>query len=203
MSRKATACRPHRSVPCPAPSNRGSARRRPCRASQRPLVLVSGGQTGADRGALEAARACRVPIIGWCPGGRWTETGPLASCWPLVPTSTRRPIERTLRNLHLADGVTDPRAAAPPRRQRCPPAHGRSRLSAPCPRSIVRPVCSGSRPLLHTAPGRLPECRRSPGKRGTRTAGRRRGHDDRLLSGVRVAAPHSHSMVPGGFEVTS
>lgn len=83
----------------------GSAVRRGLRATRRPLVLVSGGQTGADQGALEAARACGVPITGWCPGGRWTEAGPLASSWPLVPTPTRRPIERTLRNLRLADGV--------------------------------------------------------------------------------------------------
>ena len=69
------------------------------------MVLVSGGQTGADRGALEAARACAVPITGWCPGGRWTEAGPLERCWPLTPTPMRRPVQRTLRNLRLADGV--------------------------------------------------------------------------------------------------
>ena len=69
------------------------------------MMLVSGGQTGADRGALEAARACAVPITGWCPGGRWTEAGPLERCWPLMPTPMRRPVQRTLRNLRLADGV--------------------------------------------------------------------------------------------------
>ncbi|MXX23025.1 MAG: molybdenum cofactor carrier [Rhodospirillales bacterium] len=69
------------------------------------MVLVSGGQTGADQGALEAARACGIPITGWCPGGRWTEAGPLSRCWPLTPTPLRRPIQRTHRNLRLADGV--------------------------------------------------------------------------------------------------
>lgn len=33
----------------------------------------SGGQTGADRGGLDAARACGVPICGWCPPGGLAE----------------------------------------------------------------------------------------------------------------------------------
>ena len=83
----------------------GVTGRRPGPRFRQSMVLVSGGQTGADRGALEAARACAVPITGWCPGGRWTEAGPLERCWPLTPTPMRRPIQRTLRNLRLADGV--------------------------------------------------------------------------------------------------
>ncbi len=69
------------------------------------MILVSGGQTGADQGAMEAARAHGIPIAGWCPGGRWTESGPLTGDWPLTPTPLRRPIQRTLRNLRMADGV--------------------------------------------------------------------------------------------------
>ncbi|MGN0056123.1 MAG: GNAT family N-acetyltransferase [Atopobiaceae bacterium] len=40
-----------------------------------PLVsrVRSGGQTGADRGGLDAARACNVPICGWCPPGGLAE----------------------------------------------------------------------------------------------------------------------------------
>ena len=33
----------------------------------------SGGQSGADRGAMDAARACGVPVTGWCPAGGWAE----------------------------------------------------------------------------------------------------------------------------------
>jgi RimJ/RimL family protein N-acetyltransferase len=40
-----------------------------------PLVsfVRSGGQTGADRGALDAARSAGVPICGWCPPGGLAE----------------------------------------------------------------------------------------------------------------------------------
>ena len=36
-------------------------------------AIRSGGQTGVDRGALDAARAVGVPIEGWCPAGGWAE----------------------------------------------------------------------------------------------------------------------------------
>ena len=43
-----------------------------------PLIsyVRSGGQTGADRGGLDAARACGVPICGWCPPGGLAEDMP-------------------------------------------------------------------------------------------------------------------------------
>lgn len=37
------------------------------------IELRSGGQSGADRGAMDAARACGVPVSGWCPKGGWAE----------------------------------------------------------------------------------------------------------------------------------
>jgi predicted Rossmann-fold nucleotide-binding protein len=37
--------------------------------------LVSGGQTGADRGGLDAAIYCDIPYGGWCPNGRKAEDG--------------------------------------------------------------------------------------------------------------------------------
>ncbi len=37
--------------------------------------IVSGGQTGADQGALDAALALNHPCGGWCPEGRLSETG--------------------------------------------------------------------------------------------------------------------------------
>ncbi|MGO3362633.1 MAG: YpsA SLOG family protein [Corynebacterium sp.] len=45
-----------------------------------PLVTAirSGGQSGADRGALDAARNAGIPIIGWCPAGGWAEDYPVA-----------------------------------------------------------------------------------------------------------------------------
>jgi hypothetical protein len=42
----------------------------------RPNLILSGGQTGADQGALWAARALLIPTAGWAPFGFKTETGP-------------------------------------------------------------------------------------------------------------------------------
>ena len=36
-------------------------------------AVRSGGQSGADRGAMDAAQACGVPVEGWCPAGGWAE----------------------------------------------------------------------------------------------------------------------------------
>ena len=44
---------------------------------QVPMIakIVSGGQTGADRGGLDAAILLGVPHGGWCPKGRKSEDG--------------------------------------------------------------------------------------------------------------------------------
>ena len=39
------------------------------------IKIVSGGQTGADRGALDAALQLGLPHGGWCPAGRKSEDG--------------------------------------------------------------------------------------------------------------------------------
>ncbi len=39
--------------------------------------IVSGGQTGADRAALDWAIGHRIPHGGWCPAGRLAEDGPI------------------------------------------------------------------------------------------------------------------------------
>lgn len=44
---------------------------------QIPVKVVSGGQTGVDRAALDAARELELPYGGWLPKGRLTEDGPL------------------------------------------------------------------------------------------------------------------------------
>jgi len=42
------------------------------------VKLVSGGQTGVDQGALQAARALGIDWGGWAPRGWRTEAGPLS-----------------------------------------------------------------------------------------------------------------------------
>jgi len=41
------------------------------------VEIVSGGQTGVDRAALDTALALGLPCGGWCPRGRRAEDGPL------------------------------------------------------------------------------------------------------------------------------
>jgi hypothetical protein len=40
------------------------------------VSVRTGGQSGADRGAMDAARECGVPVVGWCPKGGWAEDLP-------------------------------------------------------------------------------------------------------------------------------
>jgi hypothetical protein len=44
-------------------------------ALQNILKIVSGGQTGADRAALDWALSHKLPCGGWCPKGRKAEDG--------------------------------------------------------------------------------------------------------------------------------
>jgi hypothetical protein len=48
--------------------------------------IVSGGQTGADRAALDFALAHGIPRGGWSPKGRLAEDDPLAPCYQLDQT---------------------------------------------------------------------------------------------------------------------
>ena len=67
-------------------------------------TIRSGGQTGADRGALDAARQAGVPIRGWCPLDGWAEDlteapGLLARYPELVEAPSADPIVRTEWNV--------------------------------------------------------------------------------------------------------
>ncbi len=60
--------------------------------------IISGGQTGVDRAALDMARACGLAIGGWCPKGRGAEDGVIDADYPLSETPSADPAERTERN---------------------------------------------------------------------------------------------------------
>lgn len=67
-------------------------------------AVRSGGQSGADRGAMDAALACGVPVVGWCPAGGWAEDFPeppgVMALYPnMVETPSREPIQRTEWNI--------------------------------------------------------------------------------------------------------
>jgi hypothetical protein len=68
--------------------------------------IVSGGQTGADRAALEAALAYDFPAGGWVPRGRWAEDGRIPDgLGELRETESADPAERTRRNVADSDAT--------------------------------------------------------------------------------------------------
>ena len=70
-----------------------------------PLVIHSGGQTGVDRAALDAALAAGVPVGGWCPRGRRAEDGPIPARYDLRETPSADYAERTTWNVRDADAT--------------------------------------------------------------------------------------------------
>ena len=69
------------------------------------LRLVSGGQTGVDRAALDAALALGLPCGGWCPAGRRAEDGAIAARYPLRETPAADPAQRTGWNVRDSDAT--------------------------------------------------------------------------------------------------
>ena len=67
--------------------------------------LISGGQTGVDRAALEVGLALGLPVGGWCPKGRRAEDGVIPDRYPLVETLERNYEARTRRNIEDSDGT--------------------------------------------------------------------------------------------------
>ena len=67
--------------------------------------IISGGQTGADQGALDGARSCGFPYGGAIPAGRKTEAGTLAEKYCMVEISSHHYPVRTEKNVVDADGT--------------------------------------------------------------------------------------------------
>jgi hypothetical protein len=67
--------------------------------------IVSGGQTGVDRAALDAAITLGIPHGGWLPRGRKTENGPLPETYQLKEMDSATYKDRTLQNVRDSDGT--------------------------------------------------------------------------------------------------
>lgn len=66
--------------------------------------ILSGGQTGADRAALDAALEGGFPLGGSCPAGRVAEDGPIPARYPLVEIDGGYS-DRTRKNVEDAEGT--------------------------------------------------------------------------------------------------
>ncbi|MEJ2688633.1 MAG: putative molybdenum carrier protein [Deltaproteobacteria bacterium] len=73
--------------------------------SEKNLKIISGGQTGADRAALDVAIRKGFAHGGWIPKGRLTEAGPLPEKYKLQETATESYSQRTEKNIQEADGT--------------------------------------------------------------------------------------------------
>lgn len=67
--------------------------------------IVSGGQTGANRAALDFAIEHDIPHGGWCPKCRLAEDGPIPARYQLQETSTKNYPQRTEKNVVDSDGT--------------------------------------------------------------------------------------------------
>jgi len=67
--------------------------------------IISGGQTGVNQAALDAARKLNIAHGGWIPNGRKTENGPLPVKYNLKELGTTNYSKRTEQNIFDSDGT--------------------------------------------------------------------------------------------------
>ena len=69
------------------------------------MKIISGGQTGVDRAALDVALKRGIETGGWCPTGRLDEFGRIPDCYPIKELENGSFIDRTLQNVKDSDGT--------------------------------------------------------------------------------------------------
>ena len=69
------------------------------------MRIISGGQTGVDRAALDVALSLGIDCGGWCPEGRLAEDGTIPEHYPLRELSGGGFAERTAQNVADSDGT--------------------------------------------------------------------------------------------------
>ena len=70
-----------------------------------PKKIISGGQTGVDRTALDVAIELGIPSGGWCPKGRLAEDGVIDPKYPLQETDSPEYPVRTEMNVKDSDAT--------------------------------------------------------------------------------------------------
>ena len=69
------------------------------------MKIISGGQTGVDRAALDAALKHGIECGGWCPAGRLDELGRIPDRYPLNELEHGSFVERTIQNVKDSDAT--------------------------------------------------------------------------------------------------
>ncbi|AJF08324.1 hypothetical protein GSUB_17670 (plasmid) [Geoalkalibacter subterraneus] len=71
------------------------------------MIIISGGQTGADLGALVAAQKAQIPTAGYAPKGFLTEKGPqpVLESYGLIEAPSANYNDRTLLNVYFSDAT--------------------------------------------------------------------------------------------------
>jgi hypothetical protein len=69
------------------------------------VKIISGGQTGVDRAALDVALKHGIDCGGWCPAGRLDEFGRIPDRYPVKELEEGSFAERTLQNVKDSDGT--------------------------------------------------------------------------------------------------
>jgi len=94
--------------------------------------IVSGGQSGVDRAALDVALELGLDCGGWCPRGRRAEDGAIDPHYPLTETASTDYKVRTRLNVRDSDGTLVLTRGAPA---------GGTRLTVRFARALGRPCC--------------------------------------------------------------
>jgi len=71
----------------------------------KPVKIISGGQTGVDRAALDVALKHGIECGGWCPAGRLDEFGRIPDRYPVKELKHGGFTERTLQNVKDSAGT--------------------------------------------------------------------------------------------------
>jgi hypothetical protein len=156
--------------------------------------IVSGGQTGADRAALDWAIERGVPHGGWCPKGRKAEDGPIDGRYQLQETGSVDYLKRTEWNIRDSEATVI--------------FTMRSELTGGSKRTAGFAL-KHRKPCLHLhssetisrCAGRLSEFLRANNIRILNVAGSRRSKEPEVGAFVRAvldAASNEHSQTSGG-----